>query len=79
MCLDHGVPIDDGDHSQCSIELLECPTHSGEADAPEAQPGEGWQPLQVPANLEEMFDRLVSYVQQRNSQRGRSHPGHKQP
>jgi hypothetical protein len=27
MCLDHGVPMDEGDHSNCSIELLSCPEH----------------------------------------------------
>jgi len=27
MCLQHGVPVDDGDHSECSIELLACPEH----------------------------------------------------
>ena len=27
MCLDHGVPMDEGDHSACSVELLSCPEH----------------------------------------------------
>ncbi len=26
-CLNHGVPMEDGDHSECSIELLSCPEH----------------------------------------------------
>jgi hypothetical protein len=30
MCLGHQVPMDDGDHSECSIELLACPEHLGE-------------------------------------------------
>jgi hypothetical protein len=25
--MDHGVPMEDGDHSQCSVELLACPEH----------------------------------------------------
>ena len=27
MCFDHGVPMEDGDHSRCTIELLACPEH----------------------------------------------------
>src|SRR3984957_12506675 len=27
MCCDHGVPMGDGDHSQCITELLVCPEH----------------------------------------------------
>ena len=27
FCLRHQVPMEDGDHSQCSIELLACPEH----------------------------------------------------
>ena len=27
VCLDHGVPMDQGDHSACSLELLSCPEH----------------------------------------------------
>jgi hypothetical protein len=27
MCLRHHVPMEDGDHSECSIELLACPEH----------------------------------------------------
>jgi len=30
MCFTHGVPIEDGDHSDCSIELLACPEHLDE-------------------------------------------------
>ncbi len=30
MCLTHGVPMEDGDHSECSIELLACPEHREE-------------------------------------------------
>lgn len=30
MCLTHEVPMDHGDHSQCSIELLACPKHREE-------------------------------------------------
>jgi hypothetical protein len=27
MCLMHGVPIEEGDHSGCPVELLACPEH----------------------------------------------------
>ena len=27
MCADHGTPMEDGDHSDCTIELLSCPQH----------------------------------------------------
>ena len=27
MCLQHGVPMEEGDHSACSMELLSCPEH----------------------------------------------------
>ena len=27
LCMDHGVPMEEGDHSNCSIELLSCPEH----------------------------------------------------
>jgi hypothetical protein len=27
MCLDHSVPMNEGDHSACSVELLSCPDH----------------------------------------------------
>lgn len=27
MCLNHGVPMEKGDHSACSVELLSCPDH----------------------------------------------------
>jgi hypothetical protein len=27
MCFDHGVPMEDGNHSRCTIELLACPEH----------------------------------------------------
>lgn len=30
MCLVHRVPMEHGDHSQCSIELLACPEHRDE-------------------------------------------------
>ena len=52
MCLKHGVPMEDGDHSQCSVELIACPDHladqlramgyaPGEAvEAPNAEPEE---------------------------------------
>jgi len=49
MCLTHHTPMDIGDHSQCSIELLACPAHSEEqrrkmeeASKAEANIPEGW-------------------------------------
>lgn len=27
MCLTHGAPMDEGDHSECMVELLACPEH----------------------------------------------------
>ena len=30
MCLTHGVPMEDGDHSECSVELIVCPEHRDE-------------------------------------------------
>ena len=30
MCLSHGVPMEEGDHSACSIELIACPEHSAD-------------------------------------------------
>lgn len=27
ICMEHQVPMEEGDHSQCSIELLVCPEH----------------------------------------------------
>ena len=48
--------MEDGDHSQCSIELLECPEHrTGPSDATETHSEEGWQQIQIPDNLEEMY------------------------
>jgi hypothetical protein len=28
--MDHGVPMEQGDHSECNVELLACPEHCGE-------------------------------------------------
>ena len=30
ICMDHGVPMEEGDHSKCSVELLACPEHHDE-------------------------------------------------
>jgi|SRR6185437_65182 len=27
MCIQHGIPMEEGDHSECAIELLSCPEH----------------------------------------------------
>jgi len=67
MCLDHGVPLDDGDHSEYTVELLDCPFHRlGQADAAEShllmkdQVEPGWEPIQIPANLEQMLQNWNS-------------------
>ncbi len=30
LCPDHGVSMEDGDHSKCAVELLACPEHRDE-------------------------------------------------
>ena len=30
MCLNHGVPMEQGDHSNCSTEIITCPKHRAE-------------------------------------------------
>jgi hypothetical protein len=62
MCLDHGVPMEDGDHSNCTIELLKCPLHRPghlhSADSEllvEDQVEPGWEPIQIPDDLEQML------------------------
>lgn len=58
MCLDHGVPMEDGDHSQCTIELLDCPGHADSAQPhllTKDQIEQSWESIQIPDNLEEMF------------------------
>jgi hypothetical protein len=67
MCLDHGLPMEDGDHSQCTIELLDCPLHrteqAGSAESrllAEDQIEQGWEPIQIPDNLAEMFQNWTN-------------------
>ena len=52
MCIRHRVPLEVGDHSECSIELLACPEHREEqrrrmeeASESETNIPEGWEPL----------------------------------
>jgi hypothetical protein len=52
MCISHRVPMEEGDHSECSIELLACPKHREEqrrrmeeASKAEAKVPEGWEEL----------------------------------
>ncbi len=67
MCLDHGVPMEQGDHGTCTMELLDCPLHrSGQAEGPGCESSErsepiedGWQPIQVPDNFDEMVSAWV--------------------
>ena len=61
MCIDHREPMEQGNHSECTIELLDCPTHRNEHTAPsdgetnDIPVEDGWVPIKVPDNLEEMF------------------------
>lgn len=62
ICLDHGVSMEDGDHSQCTIELLNCPRHpTGQAHSAQSslpakdQIEQSWVSIQIPDNLEEML------------------------
>ena len=52
MCIRHRVPMEVGDHSECSIELLACPEHREEqrrkmeeASKAEANVPQGWEAL----------------------------------
>ncbi len=68
MCLVHGVSMEDGDHSACSIEILACPLHRTEENShphgslPEVgQRAEvGWVPLDFPDKLDEMLADMAS-------------------
>jgi hypothetical protein len=78
LCLNHHVPLERGDHSECSIELLACPSHRmsqlqrmNEEAAEEKESdlqaiGPHMQkdgvPIQVPENLEEMLEAWTSYA-----------------
>ena len=67
MCFDHGVPMEHGDHSACTIELLPCSAHKDAlttipdvASQPmEDYVNEGSVPIQFPVNLEEMLDAWI--------------------
>jgi hypothetical protein len=48
MCLSHGVPMEQGDHSECSIELLACPDHR--AEQMRAMGYEPGQPISPPSD-----------------------------
>jgi hypothetical protein len=43
-CLTHGIPMEEGDHSQCSIELIACAEHRDQQLR-----AMGYEPGQVPA------------------------------
>ena len=63
MCIRHRVPMEEGDHSECSIEILTCPEHrelrkmekanKGETDSEEAKIPDGWDDLSRPLTSEE--------------------------
>jgi hypothetical protein len=46
MCLKHGVPMEVGDHSECSVELIACPEHlADQMRAMGYTPGETIEPV----------------------------------
>jgi len=57
MCLTHGVPMEEGDHSECSIELLSCPEHrDDQLRAMGYEPGDMSElPLPVESEKSQMF------------------------
>lgn len=61
ICFDHGVPMEVGDHSECTIELLTCPLHrkalteACSVQSNEPQIEGDWVPIKAPENWEEMF------------------------
>jgi hypothetical protein len=66
MCLDHGVLMEEGDHSRCSIELLDCPRHRTEQTASidsrvptEKQAEDGWERIKISESIEEMFQSWI--------------------
>jgi|ERR1035437_1312037 hypothetical protein len=56
MCMDHGVPMEEGDHSACSIELISCPEHRDEQmRAMGYEPGYTIEPRPEDAEQSSMF------------------------
>jgi hypothetical protein len=64
MCHDHGLPMEQGDHSDCSTEILTCPKHLAELmNAPdgrlpvnEEEVEDGFVPIEIPDNFDEMLE-----------------------
>ena len=64
MCLDHGVPMEQDDHSTCSIEVLTCPEHraqqlqnpDGRVPIKEDEVEDGFVPIKIPDNFDEMLE-----------------------
>ena len=64
MCFDHHVPMDDGKHEGCATEIIRCPEHRAEQTMTpdgmlpikEDEVEDGFVPVQIPDNLEEMFE-----------------------
>lgn len=64
MCLEHGVPMESGDHSECSTEILTCSEHRSQQTATQdgplpAENGDvngGFVRLSVPDNVDQMLE-----------------------
>lgn len=72
MCIRHRVPMEEGDHSECSIELIACPDHREEQlrkikenrtipNAEEMNASEGWDDLFRPMTPEEALKFEVKH------------------
>lgn len=63
ICFDHAVPMEQGDHSACMIEVLACREHrAGQMQESDARLSiddrlqDGFVPLQCPEKMEEMIE-----------------------
>ena len=70
ICLEHGVPLEDGDHSKCSVEVLTCPDHQAEQGRiPEAmaplrrdEVNDGFVRPELPEGFEEMVQKWLDHA-----------------
>lgn len=66
ICLDHGVPMEGGDHSRCTIEIFTCPDHrvgnrkTRNAQTPlKEEVEDGFVPIRVPEDFDAMLQRWL--------------------
>ena len=63
MCLAHTVPMEQGNHDACSVEVITCPEHlAGQTNATDCQRGAEENEVEeafVPLELPEKFDELL--------------------